>query len=197
MMAVLLPEPNKLCFLVWQTRVKNTITVFHCFQTQKKLPAPSATSESIIKAAYQLSKQERIATLEAELFNLRVKKPAPTSAIQTGAQKAKAPDVANVGKDIVPNKTKTTSRIEEIVDEEIPTQETLAPAEQSTILLEHPYRNTRDAAYVPLTTQNVGIQAKAPAIPRRSEPAYKTLPPIHDPAIANDVYKRSMNTRGA
>ena len=24
-MAVLLPEPNKLCFLVWQTRVKNTI----------------------------------------------------------------------------------------------------------------------------------------------------------------------------
>ena len=26
-MAVLLPEPNKLCFLVWQTRVKNTITV--------------------------------------------------------------------------------------------------------------------------------------------------------------------------
>ena len=25
-MAVLLPEPNKLCFLVWQTRVKNTIT---------------------------------------------------------------------------------------------------------------------------------------------------------------------------
>ena len=24
-MAVFLPEPNKLCFLVWQTRVKNTI----------------------------------------------------------------------------------------------------------------------------------------------------------------------------
>ena len=123
-------------------------TLLHTINNQHTYQAPEEpTSESIIRAAYQLSKQERIAILEAELFNLRVKKLAPTSAIQTRAQKAKAPDVADVGEDIVPNKAKTTSRIEEIVDEEIPTQETLAPAEQSTILPEHPYRNARDAAY--------------------------------------------------
>jgi hypothetical protein len=172
----------------------STNTLLHTINNQHTYQAPEEpTFESIIKAAYQLSKQEIIATLEAELFNLRVKKPALTSAIQTRAQRAKAPDVADVGEDIVLNKAKTTSRIEEIVDEEIPTQETLAPAEQLTILPEHPYRNARDAAYVPPTTQNVGIQAKAPAIPRRSEPAYKTLPPIHDPAITNNVYNRSMN----
>ena len=28
-MAVFLPEPNKLCFLVWQTRVKNTIILLN------------------------------------------------------------------------------------------------------------------------------------------------------------------------
>lgn len=51
------------------------------------------TSESIIQAAYQLSKQERITALEAELYSLCVWKPAPTSAIQTRAQKAKVPAV--------------------------------------------------------------------------------------------------------
>ena len=42
--------------------------------------------------------------------------------------------MADVGENIVPNQAKTTSRIEEIEDEDVPSQETLAPAEQSTIL---------------------------------------------------------------
>ena len=75
----------------------STTTLLHTISNQYTYQAPEeSTSESIIRAAYQLSKQERIATLEAELFNLCVKKPVLTSAIQTRAQRAKAPDVADV-----------------------------------------------------------------------------------------------------
>ena len=56
---------------------------------------------------------------------------------------------------------------------------------------EHPYRQARDAAYIPPTTRNVGAIDKTPN--KRAEPAYKTLPPIHDPNIAATVYKRSMD----
>jgi hypothetical protein len=42
--------------------------------------------------------------------------------------------------------------------------------------------------------RNVGAPIKPPAIVRKNDPAYKTLPPIHDPAVATEVYKRSMDT---
>ena len=75
---------------------QSTTTLLHTISNQYTCQAQKEpASESIIKVAYQLSKQERIATLEAELFNLRVRKPAPASAIQTRAQKAKAPEVAD------------------------------------------------------------------------------------------------------
>ena len=56
---------------------------------------------------------------------------------------------------------------------------------------EHPYRNARDAAYVPPSAKNIGAQGK-PQQENRG-PAYKTLPPIHDPEITTSVYKRSMD----
>ena len=173
---------------------QSTATLLHTINNQYTYQASEEqTSESIIKAAYQLSKQEWIATLEAELFNLYVRKPAPTSTIQTRAQKAKAPEVADE-EGVVPTKNNTRSRIEEVADDEgTPTQEITAPEDQPNMIPEHLYCNARDAVYIPLTTQNVGIQAKPPVVPRQNEPIYRTLPPIHDPAIANNVYKRSMN----
>ena len=59
---------------------------------------------------------------------------------------------------------------------------------------EHPYRNARDAAYSPPLSQNVGAPNKATGPNKKSDPAYKTLPPVHDPAIAVQVYKRSMES---
>ena len=173
---------------------QSTATLLHTINNQYTYQASEEqTLESIIKVAYQLLKQERIATLEAELFNLHVRKPALTSAIQTRAQKAKAPEVPDE-EGVVPTKDNTRSKIEEITDkEDITTQEITAPEDQPNMIPEHPYHNARDAAYIPLTIQNVGIQTKPPVVPPRNEPAYRPLPPIHDPAIANDVYKRSMN----
>lgn len=57
---------------------------------------------------------------------------------------------------------------------------------------EHPYQKAKDATYVPPATRNVGAPVRPPAIARKNGPAYKTIPPVHDPSIAADVYKRSM-----
>jgi hypothetical protein len=41
--------------------------------------------------------------------------------------------------------------------------------------------------------RNVGIEDKtAPTVTKKPKPAYRTLPPIYDPAIAVDILKRSM-----
>ena len=60
---------------------------------------------------------------------------------------------------------------------------------------EHPFRHAKDAAYTPPTSKNVGTQDKQePPINKKQEPAYRTLPPIHDLLIAESVYKQSMET---
>ena len=52
----------------------------------------------------------------------------------------------------------------------------------------HPFRHAKDAAYTPLTSKNVGTKDKQePLINKKQEPAYRTLPPIHDPLIAKTV----------
>ena len=54
---------------------------------------------------------------------------------------------------------------------------------------EHLFQHAKDAAYAPPVNRNVGAPAKAPAV---KKPAYRTMPPVHDPKIAADVYKQSM-----
>ena len=56
---------------------------------------------------------------------------------------------------------------------------------------EHPFQSEKDAAYAPPFSRNIGAPAKLPAT-MKPEPAYRTMPPVHDPKIAADVYKRSM-----
>ena len=49
---------------------------------------------------------------------------------------------------------------------------------------EHPFKNVKDAAYMPPSTKNVGAQDKAPSVPyKHANPAYRTLPPVHNPEI--------------
>src|SRR6202021_3409331 len=90
-----------------------------------------------------------------------------------------------------------TASIEEVPEEVIKevqavpekAQETQGPP-ATVIAPEHQYRNAKDAAYTPPSTKNVGAQDKAPTH-KRAEPAYKTLPPVHNPAIAATVFQRS------
>ena len=51
----------------------------------------------------------------------------------------------------------------------------------------HPFQHMKDAAYAPPVNRNVRAPAKEPAV-KKLEPAYRTMPLVHDPKIAADVY---------
>jgi murein DD-endopeptidase MepM/ murein hydrolase activator NlpD len=132
--------------------------------------------ESPSKAeAYRLSTTERIAHLEAEIFNLR-KKPAPRSNVQTRSQMARIEEV---------DEEEEAEKVRKEAQDKV--QETPAVNKAPQKAPEHPYRNARDASYSPPVIRNVGAQDKP------YTPAYKTLPPVHDPAIATRVYNRAMD----
>ena len=58
---------------------------------------------------------------------------------------------------------------------------------------EHPLKNAKNAAYMLPSTKNVGAQDKAPSVPYKcTDPANRTLPLVHDPAIAASVFQQSM-----
>lgn len=154
--------------------------------------------------AFQLSATERITTLEAELFNLRARKSAFTPAIRTRAQKAReAPLEASIEEvsadepDPVPRRAATPA-VQAVppkatIVPDVPIAARVDPLPSSAP--EHPFRNARDAAYAPPATRNVGgiVKPIAPKASAANAPAYRTLPPIHDPTIAAEVYRRAMD----
>lgn len=188
----------------WHRRNPNQLaaaTLLHTigFNNPSIIPTP----DPISKQTFQLSTSDRIATIEAELFNLRARNQKFTPLVRTRAQKARAPttDLDDEEEDVAAVRAARQPRIEEVDDEEgtrsVPNKDVPAATEPITITQpiiapEHPFHNAKDAAYAPPTIRNVGAPVKAPAIAKKNDPAYKTLPAIHDPAIAADVYKRSM-----
>jgi hypothetical protein len=54
------------------------------------------------------------------------------------------------------------------------------------------YQGNKNPAYAPPVDRNVAVQYKLNK-EKRPKPAYKTLPPVHDPTIAENVYKRSID----
>ena len=180
----------------WHRRHPNQLAAATLIHTIDKRivdaqPPPTQTT-------YQLTTNDRIAVLEAELFNLRARRPHPP-ANRTRAQKARNANAEDDDEVAVAAARAQQSRIEEVPDEDAPQPPKETPKEasststQSTTTPEHPYRSAKDAAYSPPVTKNVGAQDK-PVAPtnKKPEPAYRTLPPIHDPLIAQTVYKRSL-----
>src|SRR5580692_9411379 len=100
-----------------------------------------------IKTTCGITLDDRIATLEAEIFNLK---------------KATVPKPPTVS---IPNSRPT--------------------------VLAQPYQSARSPAYAPPADRNYGIQDK-PNKEKPAEPAYKTLPPVHEQTIAEDDYNQSM-----
>ena len=126
-------------------------------------------------AKFAFSAQDRIAALKAEIFSLKAKKKNDNKAegIRTRRQRAA--------------ETSAKPHTEE------PTSKVTAEATRSGPV--HPYRQANDATYAPPSTRNVRAPPKAPSTTsKKSEPAYKTLPPIHDPEIAKSVYDRVLGT---
>ena len=155
--------------------------------------------KSTNSSVYQLTVTNCIVVLEAELHNLWGRRQNfPLYPNCTHAKKAR-----NINVEIEDDKEAVTaarawpSRVEEVIDKEkivqsqtrsfkndLPTSMTTQPSKTP----KHPFRHAKDAAYTPLTSKNVGTQDK-------QEPAYITLPLIHDPLIAETVYKQLIETQ--
>ncbi|KAJ3510089.1 hypothetical protein NLJ89_g4871 [Agrocybe chaxingu] len=134
-----------------------------------------ATPHAATQPTYQLSTTDRIAALESELFNLRARnQPGFVPTIRTRAQKARA-------------------AAEDEGNDAPSAPEPPVPAAGPDNGPEHPFRDVQDATYVPLQDRNIGAVPK-PQAPKKSDAAYRTLPPIHDSRIATAVYDRSLNT---
>jgi hypothetical protein len=189
----------------WHRRNPNQIAAATLLHTVEPLKSVSfhTPQNSVTKPSFQLSTSDRIATIEAELYNLRSRNPNFIPVARTRAQKARALNTEDTdNEDAAAVRAARQPRIEEVSDEEedqhVVTKETPIVSEpvsasQPSVAPEHPYQNAKDAAYAPPTTRNIGAPIKAPAAPRRHDPAYKTLPAVHDPTIAVEVYKRSMD----
>lgn len=191
----------------WHRRNPNQIvaaSLLHTFD-QRSSVVTNGPQSVFTKHSFQLSTSDRIATIEAELFNLRARNPKFVPIPRTRAQRARAPNVEIEEDDDAAVRAARQPRIEEVPEEEeeqsvqpkapVVTQETITEASTiapPVIEPEHPYRNAKDAAYTPPIDRNIGAPVKAPAIAKRNDPAYKTLPPIHNPTIALEVYQRSM-----
>jgi hypothetical protein len=160
-----------------------------------------------------LSAQDRIAALESELFNLRVRhQPKFVPTIKTRSQRAAENDTETNDEPTddtqqhhsTPEPVPTT---EEPVYRRSTSPTDTSPAkdaaphitEPSRVSLppmpEHPFRHAKDATYIPPQIRNIGAPSKLPQpVPKKSEAAYRTLPAIHDPTIANKVYNRALET---
>jgi hypothetical protein len=178
----------------WHHRNPNQLSVATLIHTISAEHVRAYT-ENPTQPTFQLSTADRITALEAELFNLRARRPAFTPVARTRAQKAREQPSAS---------------IEEVEDEDAnpPQVPTAQAAPKNPIVTmpdptivdpvlaaekEHPFQRAKDAAYAPPASRNVAAIDKVPAS-KAVAPAYRTLPPIHDPTIALDVYKRAMES---
>ncbi|EED83613.1 predicted protein [Postia placenta Mad-698-R] len=57
----------------------------------------------------------------------------------------------------------------------------------------HPFANARDATYAPLNVQNFATPPK-PSNDKGKEPAYKTIIPVIQPKLAEEIFQRSMKS---
>jgi hypothetical protein len=164
---------------------------------------------SQVEPDIQLSTNDRIASLEGELFQLRGRKVEPQ--VQTRAQRAadkakrrersgspadRQPSVEIEEEPVRPPK-KRALQPEVVIPvagpskpkpAPVPDRPSTPPQPEPPV---HPYAEARDATYAVPQDRNFGALPK-PAAPKKPEPAYRTLPPIYDGKIANDVYDRAM-----
>jgi hypothetical protein len=193
----------------WHRRYPNQLsaaTLIHTISTEHvkaHTPTPSIP-------AFQLSTDDRITVLEAELFSLRARKSSFTPTVKTRAQRARDQPFQATIEELSDDSAVPTRAPTPVPDREeipaitvIPPQEPIVEREPAIVITplpsaepEHPYRQAKDAAYAPPTTRNVGGIIKIPVAKPTvaTVPAYKTLPPVHEASIAVDVYKRAMDT---
>ena len=143
----------------------------------------------------QLTAQERIDSLERELYQLRRRRLGP----QTRAQAQEVPNNNQAAErdedssvEEAPAQQKKVMRPEVVISKKRPSAvEDVAAAEPEPPI--HPFAEARDATYAAPQNRNFGTAPKPPAA-KKADPAYRTQAPIYDGKIAADVYDRAMST---
>ena len=182
----------------WHRRNPNQLsaaTLIHTISTEHI----RANSGAVSTSSFQLSTADRITALEAELFNLRAKKSTFVPVVRTRAQRARelpfGASIEEVDDVPVAPVRETTPMVRDVSAQPPavapkPAIIITAPQPEEPV---HPFSLAKDAAYAPPNVRNVGALPKVPSA-KAATPAYKTLPPIHDPAIAIEVYQRAMDS---
>ena len=135
------------CIDKWHSRNPNQLAVINLFNVvSTHVVEADSACQSNHAATYQLSTTDHIATLEVELFTLKAKKANSTPAARTRAQTQAQKSIARA----------TKSSIKEVIKEPVTRTTTIAtvPIPQPVITQEHPFCNTKNAAYVPSTNKD-------------------------------------------
>ncbi|PPQ87740.1 hypothetical protein CVT24_008822, partial [Panaeolus cyanescens] len=125
-------------------------------------------------AGYTLSLDEKIVSIEAELYALKARRegvnPPARSGVQTRSQANRNP--------FAPSNLPTASK---------PPSQSPTPETTTNAAPEHPFRDSRPVppAVAPPVPTN-------PAQLRRTQPAYQNLPPIYNPKMVQEVFERSL-----
>ena len=156
-------------------------------------PAPATTTNSLlldvfpdpVTASFQLTADDRIHSLEKELFALQS---CQEKGVRTRAQKACEPET---GKEVpsereVSRPQPTPQQSEVPIIEEITNDVNQLPT--------HLFAKAKDATYSPLTSENVTVKPKPPPV-KKPEVMYRTSAPIYNPQVASDIYSRTMNSQ--
>ncbi|PCH37007.1 hypothetical protein WOLCODRAFT_92235 [Wolfiporia cocos MD-104 SS10] len=169
---------------------------------------------------FQLGVDDRIAALERELLTLRKgkevfdgveittrRRPAGTAparatteqaqptapATSTPTQPASAPhETSALRRDPpphIPERSPTPSPT--VSREPAPSALATAPARSAPEYPTHPFANARDATYAPPASRNFGAAPKPGAY---RDPAYRTLVPIQQPGMADQIFQKSLKT---
>ena len=149
-------------------------------------PAPATTTNSLlldvfpdpVTASFQLTADDRIHSLEKELFALRS---CQEKGIRTRAQKAREPET---GKEVpsereVPEPQPAPQQSEVPIIEEITNDVNQPPT--------HLFAKAKDVTYSPPTSENVAAKPKPPPV-KKPEVMYRTSAPIYDPQVASNIY---------
>ncbi|KDR81131.1 hypothetical protein GALMADRAFT_207976 [Galerina marginata CBS 339.88] len=132
--------------------------------------------------------------LEAEIMNLKTQRSKFQPIIRTRGQKAREPAVEDdEDLPIPPEPSAAPKSVPPAHDRPSnPSSTDTNTSNSSNSFPEHPFRNAPDASYLPPQSRNVGAPDKATN--KKSEPAYRTYPPIYDSNIASNVYNRSLDS---
>ena len=156
-------------------------------------PTPATTTNSLlldvfpdpVTASFQLTADDRIHSLEKELFALRSRQ---EKGVRTRAQKAREPEA---GKEVpseheVSGPQPAPQQSEDPIIEEITNNVNQPPT--------HPFAKAKDATYSPPTLENVAVKPKPPPV-KKPEVTYRTSAPIYDLQVASDIYSQTMNSQ--